>query len=115
MIEKTGYKEPPSLRCRMKEHLGREYNLSEKQVEAMVEIGCNDIKKNLRKITACVEDNRSALDYEVLRKAAHSLKGVLLNLGLKEKAETARKIEDAAQNGEKVDLVEKILALENEL
>ncbi len=115
MIEKTGYKEPPSLRCRMKEHLGREYNLSEKQVEAMVEIGCNDIKKNLRKITACVEDNRSALDYEVLRKAAHSLKGVLLNLGLKEEADAAKKIEAAAGNGKKSDFVEKLLAIKKEL
>ena len=115
MIEKMSYKRPPSLRCRMKEHLRSEYNLTEKQVEAMVEIGCSDIKKNLKKITACFEGNITVLDYEVLRKAAHSLKGVLLNLGLKEEADAAQKIEDAAQNGENVDSVEKIFALENEL
>ena len=105
-----------SLRCRMEEHLGLEYDLSKNQVADMLVIGCNDIKKNLAKIAVCVDDgNRSVLDYEALRKAAHSIKGVLLNLGLKEEADAAKKIEAAAGNGKKSDFVEKLLAIKKEL
>ena len=104
-----------SLRCRMEEHLTCEYNLSEEQVETMIEIGCKDIKKNLMKIAVSVAGNGSLTDYKVLRMAAHSLKGVLLNLGLKEEADTAKRVEDAAKNGEEIGSVEKLLAIEKKL
>ncbi|MEA1922237.1 MAG: Hpt domain-containing protein [Pseudomonadota bacterium] len=106
----------PSLRCRMEEHLSTEYDLSNKQVEAMVVIGCNDIKKNLAEIADIVDGNHgTSLDFEALRKAAHSLKGVLLNLGLKGEAEETKKIEDAAKDGKEIGSVEKILAIGNDL
>ncbi len=117
-VAKTNTKEVPmipSLRCRMEEHLSREYGMSDKQVKAMVEIGFNDIKKNLVGIRASFASNDSLTDYDALRMAAHSLKGVLMNLGLKEEADAAKEIEHTAKNGITSNSVEKLLNIEKYL
>lgn len=100
----------------MEIHLCREYNLSPEQSRTMVQMGCQDIKKNLDKIAAIVIDKEeSSIDSDSLKNAAHSLKGVLLNLGLQAEAEIALKLERATENCVKLDAVEKLLAIAKEV
>ncbi len=104
-----------NIKEQMVAHLCNEYNLSEEQAQAMVEIGCRDIKNNLAKIAEMVAGDAAAIDWDLLGDVAHSLKGVLLNVGLEAPAESAKKLERVSENGIEPGLVEGLLALAEEL
>ena len=103
------------IKEQMAVHLCREYNLSADQAQAMVQIGCQGIKKNLDNIAEIIASDPAEIDRQALGEAAHSLKGVLLNLGLDIQAESAKKLERAVENGIEPGLVEGLLAFSEEL
>ena len=108
--ENTGYKK------QIEAHLIHEYNLSVDQARMMVQVGCQDIKKNLDKLKAIVVERKvDTIDYDALKKVSHSLKGVLLNLGLQAEAEIAQKLEGATKNDFEFAAVEKLLAIAEDL
>jgi HPt (histidine-containing phosphotransfer) domain-containing protein len=108
--EKNGYKK------QMEAHLIHEYNLSPEQAQMMVQIGCQDIKKNMDKIAALViNQENDTIDYDSLKKVSHSLKGVLLNFGMQAEAEIAQKLERATKTDFEPDAVEKLLTIAEDL
>lgn len=77
---------------RIKEYLGKQFDLPEDQVELMLP----EFKKTLSSHFNHLERVNSQDNLEDLQKAAHTIKGAFLNLGLADCAELALKIEGAA-------------------
>jgi len=84
------------LRERVRAHLTHTYKLNSGQVTRLLATSASSLSEHLDKALQAME----VKDSELLREAAHGLKGNLLNLGLKEYAETAAMIEQRAQNEE---------------
>ncbi|HHL34013.1 MAG TPA: histidine kinase, partial [Desulfobulbaceae bacterium] len=70
--------------------------LQPEQVDQLLVTSARSLSEHLDKALAALE----AEDSELLREAAHGLKGNLLNLGLSEHAQTAAMIEQRAGAGE---------------
>ncbi|HHL35658.1 MAG TPA: histidine kinase, partial [Desulfobulbaceae bacterium] len=70
--------------------------LQPEQVDQLLVTSARSLSEHLDKALAALE----AEDSELLREAAHGLKGNLLNLGLSEHAQTAAMIEQRAGVGE---------------
>ncbi len=74
------------------DHLLRAYMLSDEKIEFFLPRFLNTLQEHLVKLQQPLQMN----NLKELRKAAHTLKGALLNLGLKELADIAYTIEKAA-------------------
>ena len=77
-------------------HLVRVYGLSEAQLDAMLDAASRSVEAGLAKGM----DAASREDHQEVWKAAHALKGTLLNLGADRLAEFARDLEVRARRGE---------------
>ncbi len=84
------------LGSRVRRHLSATYKLQPEQVDQLLVTSEKSLAEHLDKALAALK----AEDSELLREAAHGLKGNLLNLGLAEYAQTAAEIEQCAQNSE---------------
>ena len=81
---------------RVRNHLSATYKLQPEQVDQLLVTSARSLSGHLDKALAALE----AEDSELLREAAHGLKGNLLNLGLSEHAQTAAMIEQQAASKE---------------
>lgn len=77
---------------RIKEYLARQFNLPEDQVDVMLP----EFKKTLSSHMEKIENMHQQDRLDDLEKAAHTIKGAFLNLGLSDCAELAMKIEGGA-------------------
>ncbi len=77
---------------RIKEYLGHQFNLSEHQVELMMP----EFKRTLSGHMENLERVHQQQSLDELARAAHTIKGAFLNLGLADCAELAMKIEGGA-------------------
>ncbi len=84
------------LGSRVRNHLSTTYRLQPEQVDQLLVTSARSLSEHLDKALAALD----AEDSELLREAAHGLKGNLLNLGLSEHAQTAAMIEQRAGAGE---------------
>ena len=84
------------LGSRVRAHLSATYKLQPEQVDQLLVTSARSLSEHLDKALAAL----AAEDSELLREAAHGLKGNLLNLGLSEHAQTAAMIEQQAANKE---------------
>jgi CheY-like chemotaxis protein/HPt (histidine-containing phosphotransfer) domain-containing protein len=78
-----------SLKEQAQRHLKQFYSLDDKMVEGLLLSAQQNISTTLAAMITAGEENNS----DDLRKTAHSLKGVLLNLGLDNLAQQAKEIE----------------------
>ncbi len=83
------------IRC----HLKAAYNLETEQIELMVASIRQSLNLEFEKIDEALTQN----DVTILWKAAHSIKGALLNAGFNDWGGFARKIEVSAKNEEDAD------------
>ncbi len=83
--------------ARIKNYLAEQFNLPEEQVETMLP----EFKKTLRDHLAHLEEVHKQDNLANLAKAAHTIKGAFLNLGLRDCADLAMKIEDKANQGDR--------------
>lgn len=74
---------------RLKENLSRAYDLDEEQVARLVKTAVANINGELTKLEFVAKQQ----DIEQVKAIAHSLKGVLLNLRLKEQAAIAERLQ----------------------
>lgn len=81
---------------RIKKYLAEQFNLPEDQVELMLP----EFKKTLKDHMESLEDVQAQENLADLGKAAHTIKGAFLNLGLQDCAELAMRVEDNASNGD---------------
>jgi HPt (histidine-containing phosphotransfer) domain-containing protein len=78
--------EPSNLRV----HFATIYRLDAHQVEVMLESSAKSLKTTLAELQKAIDDNHESRE---ISRLAHSLKGVLLNMGELEWADLARRIE----------------------
>lgn len=86
-----------SLTQVVKGNLSRAYGLEESQIDHLVQTAISNIKSEFGKL----EQAMGIEDSGELRSVVHSLKGILLNLRLKEQAAIAEKLQhlDVGQQG----------------
>ncbi|HHD57399.1 MAG TPA: PAS domain S-box protein [Desulfobulbaceae bacterium] len=84
------------LGSRVRLHLSTTYKLQPEQVDQLLVTSARSLSEHLDKALAALEAEKS----DLLREAAHGLKGNLLNLGLQEHAQTAAMVEQRAGAGE---------------
>ncbi len=84
------------LGSRVRAHLSATYKLQPEQVDQLLVTSARSLSELLDKALTALQ----AENHELLREAAHGLKGNLLNLGLQEYAQTAAMIEQRAGDGE---------------
>ena len=80
----------------IKNYLAEQFHLKEEQIESMLPGFISTLATHLQKLESAVDGNNP---FEIGR-AAHTLKGALLNLGLEECAKTALFIEEKGKTGE---------------
>ncbi|HHD56434.1 MAG TPA: response regulator, partial [Desulfobulbaceae bacterium] len=85
-----------NLGCRVRLHLSTTYKLQPEQVDQLLVTSARSLSEHLDKALAALKAEES----DLLREAAHGLKGNLLNLGLQEHAQTAAMVEQRAGAGE---------------
>ncbi len=84
----------------LRRHFKNTYKLADEQIDLMLESSA----RSLRATFAAMEDAFLDQDfYEKVARHAHSMKGLLLNMGEKEWAERAREIEVAALDRKNMD------------
>lgn len=84
------------LEAKVRKHLKNRYYLKDEQVEQMMKTSAKTIAQQINRM----EKEADQKDYAALADAAHGLKGSLLNLGLKDAAAIAKKIEFGAKGKE---------------
>lgn len=88
----------PSVQT-IREYLAKQYNLPAEQIESMLPSFLSTLKDHMERLDKALMEQDSLL----AGKAAHTIKGAFLNLGLTECAELARAIEQAGKSGKKVE------------
>lgn len=91
-IEVQSFMGRVSFSQRIKEYLGKQFNLPEDQVESMLP----EFRRTLMVHLENLKTAQGSDDLKFLQVAAHTMKGALLNLGLNDCAELARQIETGA-------------------
>lgn len=87
-------------REKLREHFRKTYKLTEDQVDILLESTAKSMSSTLNALYVAVGgDSR----LEEVSRLGHSMKGLLLNMGEQQWAETARELEKAAARGEKRD------------
>jgi hypothetical protein len=84
------------LRRQIVDHLLGYYGLNEQSADLLLEISVTALRQDLLKWEEC----QANADLAGAAKAAHAIKGVLLNLGLEKLAGLARDVERGCRNGE---------------
>ncbi len=97
--------------AQVRTHLSRTYKLQSEQVDQLLVTSARSLSEHLDRALAALE----AEDGELLRAAAHGLKGNLLNLGLTEQAQTAAFIEQRAHDGETRSCRRRLISLKTAL
>ncbi len=95
----------------VKNHLSSVYNLNDDQIDNMVVHAGKTLSENLLSAASALENN----DFHKLGMSAHSIKGSLLNLGLRDAAERARIIEISAKEERDVDFAILLSQLKEDL
>jgi HPt (histidine-containing phosphotransfer) domain-containing protein len=85
----------PAKSRQVKDHLQEQFGLSAEQVEDLLPL----FLKTLGGYLVDLESAVAAHDLQLLTRNAHTIKGALLNLGLKDSAEQAKVIELLARTG----------------
>lgn len=80
----------------LRAHFKLTYNLTDDQIDVMLEASAKSLTTSFSTLYTALETN----DLEQVFRTAHSVKGLLLNLGEKEWAALARQLELAASKGE---------------
>ena len=88
----------PSVQT-IREYLAKQYHLPAEQVESMLPSFITTLKNHMDSLEQALAEKDSLLT----GKAAHTIKGAFLNLGLGECAERARAIEEAGKAGGKIE------------
>jgi len=88
------------IKRKVENHLRETYMLDDEQVDQMLATAAATMTQNIAVAKAALEDN----DLKKLGNAAHSLKGSLLNLGLKKEAQIAKKIEFSVKENLNIDV-----------
>lgn len=84
----------PSVQT-IREYLAKQYHLPAEQVESMLPSFLATLESHMDSLENALSEN----DPLLAGKAAHTIKGAFLNLGLDECAELARIIEQAGKSG----------------
>lgn len=84
------------MKERIVAHMKTQFGLPEDQLEALIPNFIQTLREHLTELENAVSDG----NLEHIGRAAHTIKGALLNLGLTESAETARIIENDAKAGQ---------------
>ena len=87
------------LTTQVRTYLQTTYGFQTEQIDLMV----TSIKDSLNLEFKNAEEALATLETEILWKAAHSIKGALLNAGLEDWGEFARNIEFSAKEGKDAD------------
>ncbi len=95
----------------VREHLEKTYNFTPDQITSMFDVTRESLSGNLEKATTALKKG----DDTTLASTAHSIKGTLLNLGLSEWAEKAKKIEIAAKEGKRRSCTELLKSLRDNI
>lgn len=91
-MKTEGKKLPPKVSINtLRSHFRSTYKLAEDQIDTMLEASAKSLTTSLAALFAALESG----DKEQLFKTAHSLKGLLLNMGEDQWAELARQLEHA--------------------
>ena len=88
----------PSVQT-IREYLARQYHLPAEQIESMLPSFLSTLRDHMDRLDKALMDNDSLQ----AGKAAHTIKGAFLNLGLDECAELARIIEQSGKSAEKIE------------
>ena len=80
----------------IEDHLRTAFKLSEEQVETMLPTFIDTIRSHL----AVLHEACAGSDLKKMARAAHTIKGAFLNLGLESFAEIALKIEHGGKSGD---------------
>ncbi len=83
------------LRRQVVDHLLDQYGLNGQSAHLLLETSVTTINQELSRMEQC----QAAVDLQGVAKAAHSIKGVLLNLGLEDLAAQARRVEQGGRDG----------------
>ncbi|MCK5681313.1 response regulator, partial [bacterium] len=76
------------------QHLKKEYQLGDEQIEQLIEVSRQNLRENLE----LLQKECTAENFTGVQQSAHALKGILLNQGLKNLAEDVLEIENEARN-----------------
>ncbi|WP_457577459.1 Hpt domain-containing protein [Desulfomarina sp.] len=77
----------------IRKHLAKQFNLTADQIDAMLPAFITTLHSHLVTLEKSIEEN----DLKRIGKAAHTIKGALLNLGLEQSAEIAYRIEKSGK------------------
>jgi len=83
----------------IRSHLRDTYNFGPEQLETMLASLTNSLKHEFVNVESALAQH----DLIALAKASHSIKGALLNAGINDWSELARKIELSAKNADSLD------------
>jgi len=81
---------------KIKTYLMNELGVGEEEIEGLIEVAKGSLAKNFEKL----ERHLSAGEMDEFARVAHTIKGVLLNLGLEKEAALSKEIELKAKEGE---------------
>ena len=81
---------------KVKSYLSQELGVGEEEIENLIQLARDSLRENFEKLDKYLSENR----IEDFARVAHTIKGILLNLGLEEKAEFSKEIELKAKEGE---------------
>ncbi|BCL60548.1 hypothetical protein DGMP_12410 [Desulfomarina profundi] len=100
------------MKEKIRKYLSEQFNLTAEQIDTMLPAFLTTLHSHLITLEKCVEEN----DLERIGKAAHTIKGALLNLGLEQSAEIAYRIEQSGKtNDESMDYSQTINILREQL
>ena len=99
------------LRRQLVDHLQRHFGLAGQSASLLLQTSVSTIEQELSRMEQC----QATADLQGVAKAAHSIKGVLLNLGLEDLAEQARRVEQDGRDGRGDVMDQEIGSLRSEL
>jgi len=85
-----------SIMKKIKRYLSQELGVEEEEVEGLIQLARESLRENFEKLEKCLLEDR----IEEFARVIHTIKGVLLNLGLEEEAAFSKEIELKARAGE---------------
>ncbi|MBW1636521.1 MAG: Hpt domain-containing protein [Deltaproteobacteria bacterium] len=82
---------------KIKAYLSGQFHLADEQIESMIPGFITTLHCHMEKLETAVADK----DPDMVRRAAHTIKGALLNLGLDECARMAALLEEKGKSGDR--------------
>ncbi len=99
-LNRDQYPSPMEI-ANLRKHFATSYRFDDAQIEIMLESSLNSLKSTLGKLEEAVAESH---EHTEISRLAHSLKGLLLNMGEHEWAELARHIEKSVKSAEQKEL-----------